>query len=172
MLPGAHLHPARPPRPTRCAGGTRPCPRPDERAAQLGLAGAAFPWRTIHGEECSGYWPAGTAAFHINADIADAVLRYLRRHRRRRRSSARSGSSCSSRPPGCGGRSATTTRHGRFRIDGVTGPDEYSAVADNNIYTNLMAQRNLASAAATLRSRHPEVADRLGVTTEETASLA
>src|SRR2546430_3462060 len=47
------------------------------RAGQLGLKGAAFPWRTIHGEECSGYWPAATAAFHINADIADAVLRYL-----------------------------------------------------------------------------------------------
>ena len=44
-----------------------------ERAAQLGLKGAAFPWRTIRGQECSGYWPAGTAAFHINADIADAV---------------------------------------------------------------------------------------------------
>ena len=48
-----------------------------ERAAQLGLAGAAFPWRTITGQECSGYWPAGTAAFHINADIADAVIRYV-----------------------------------------------------------------------------------------------
>ena len=46
------------------------------RARELHLAGAAFPWRTIHGEECSGYWPAGTAAFHVNADIADAVLRY------------------------------------------------------------------------------------------------
>ena len=46
-------------------------------AADLGLAGAAFPWRTIRGQETSGYWPAGTAAFHINADIADAVLRYL-----------------------------------------------------------------------------------------------
>ncbi|HWF24253.1 MAG TPA: family 65 glycosyl hydrolase, partial [Solirubrobacteraceae bacterium] len=48
------------------------------RAQQLGLRGAAFPWRTIAGEECSAYWPAGTAAFHINADIADAVLRYLK----------------------------------------------------------------------------------------------
>ena len=48
-----------------------------ERARQLGLAGATFPWRTITGAECSGYWPAGTAAFHINADIADAVFRYL-----------------------------------------------------------------------------------------------
>src|ERR671927_762950 len=47
------------------------------RARELRLEGAAFPWRTIHGEECSGYWPAGTAAFHINADIADAVRRYV-----------------------------------------------------------------------------------------------
>jgi trehalose/maltose hydrolase-like predicted phosphorylase len=30
--------------------------------------------------------------------------------------------------------------HGGFRIDGVTGPDEYSAVVDNNVYTNLMAE--------------------------------
>ena len=45
--------------------------------ASCGCAGAAFPWRTIRGEECSGYWPAGTAAFHINADIADAVRRYV-----------------------------------------------------------------------------------------------
>ena len=48
-----------------------------ERAAQLGLQGAAFPWRTIAGHECSGYWPAGMAAFHVNADIANAVVRYV-----------------------------------------------------------------------------------------------
>ncbi len=48
-----------------------------DHAKELGLQGAAFPWRTIHGEECSGYWPAGTAAFHINADIAAAVVKYL-----------------------------------------------------------------------------------------------
>ena len=45
-------------------------PEARQRAACLGLAGAAFPWRTIQGQECSGYWPAGTAAFHINADVA------------------------------------------------------------------------------------------------------
>ena len=48
-----------------------------QRARDLGLKGAAFPWRTIHGEECSGYWPAGTAAFHVNADIAYAMIRYV-----------------------------------------------------------------------------------------------
>ena len=36
---------------------------------------------------------------------------------------------------------------GTFHIDGVTGPDEYSAIADDNVYTNLMAARNLAGAA-------------------------
>jgi alpha,alpha-trehalose phosphorylase len=53
-----------------------------DRARELGLEGVTFPWRTIRGHECSGYWPAGTAAFHVNADIADAVRRYLGAHRR------------------------------------------------------------------------------------------
>ena len=103
--------PTRPP--TRCAGGTRRSTSRMARAEQLGFAGAAFPWRTIRGQECSGYWPAGTAAFHINADIAAAALRYVHatgdeqfdeRHRPRR---------CSWRPRGCGARSATTTRRAR-----------------------------------------------------------
>ena len=51
---------------------------------------------------------------------------------------------------------------GGFRIDGVTGPDEYSALADNNVYTNLMAQRNLR-AAADAAERHPDEARALGV---------
>ena len=80
-----------------------------ERAEQLGLSGATFPWRTIRGQECSGYWPAGTAAFHINADIADAVRRHVL-ITATPSSSARSGSSCSSPPRGCGARWATTTR--------------------------------------------------------------
>ena len=53
-----------------------------ERAAELDLAGAAFPWRTIRGQECSAYWPAGTAAWHVNADIAMAFERYRVGHRR------------------------------------------------------------------------------------------
>ena len=57
---------------------------------------------------------------------------------------------------------------GRFRIDGVTGPDEYSAIADNNVYTNLMAARNLRAAADALES-HPELARPLGVDDEEAA---
>ncbi|HET9875036.1 MAG TPA: glycosyl hydrolase family 65 protein [Mycobacterium sp.] len=136
-----------------------------ERAAQLGLAGAAFPWRTIHGEECSSYWPAGTDAFHINAAVADAVIRYCHT----------TGDDAFERDVGVElltqtARLWASLGHydvdGRFRIDGVTGPDEYSAVADNNVYTNLMAQQNLRAAADAV-ARHPDCARALGVDDEE-----
>jgi alpha,alpha-trehalose phosphorylase len=139
-----------------------------ERARELALAGATFPWRTIDGRECSGYWPAGTAAFHINADVADAVVRYL----------AASGDDAFEREAGVELLVETARlwrslghhdKHGRFRIDGVTGPDEYSALADNNVYTNLMAQRNLDAAAAAIE-RNPELAATLGVDHEESAA--
>ena len=58
---------------------------------------------------------------------------------------------------------------GSFRIDGVTGPDEYSAIADNNLYTNLMAQRNLRLAADVV-GRHADRAAELGVDPEEAAA--
>jgi alpha,alpha-trehalose phosphorylase len=139
--------------------------RARERARSLGLRGAAFPWRTIHGEECSGYWPAGAAAFHINAAIADAVERYL----------LLTEDETFARDAGVEllvetARLWQSLGHddaaGQFRIDGVTGPDEYSAIADNNVYTNLMAARNLRAAAAAIE-RHPELARPLGVDDEE-----
>jgi alpha,alpha-trehalose phosphorylase len=126
-----------------------------ERAQSLSLSGAAFPWRTIHGEECSGYWPAGTAAFHVNADVADAVRRYV----------SASEDTEFERDMGLE-LLAETARlwcslgfhddQGRFRIDGVTGPDEYSALGDNNVYTNLMAQANLQAAVEAARRHRPE----------------
>ncbi|OQD57585.1 family 65 glycosyl hydrolase [Streptomyces phaeoluteigriseus] len=139
-----------------------------ERAAQLGLSGAAFPWRTIEGSEGSAYWPAGTAAFHVNADIADAVVRYV----------AATGDTAFERDTGVELLVETARlwrslghhdAHGVFHIDGVTGPDEYSAVADDNTYTNLMARANFLSAAAAVE-RHPEEAARLGVDEEESAA--
>ncbi|MDQ1686561.1 MAG: alpha,alpha-trehalose phosphorylase [Frankiaceae bacterium] len=139
-----------------------------ERATQLGLAGGTFPWRTIHGEECSAYWPAGTAAFHVNADVADAAIRYVHA----------TGDTDFDRSTGLRLLVETARlwrslgahdRDGRFRIDGVTGPDEYSAIVDNNVYTNLMAQRNLL-AAATVAERYGDEARELGVDREEMAS--
>ncbi len=138
-----------------------------ERASQLGLQGAAFPWRTIAGEECSAYWPAGMAAFHVNADIANAVVRYVNL----------TGDEEFARGPGMDLLTHTARLwrslghhddRGRFHIDGVTGPDEYSALADNNIYTNLMAKENLV-AAADAAKRYPDRARELGVDPEESA---
>lgn len=136
-----------------------------KRAHDLGFNGAAFPWRTIRGEECSGYWPASTAAMHINADIADAVIRYV----------SATGDVEFEAAEGVDLLVETArlwtsvghmNRHGEFCIDGVTGPDEYSALMDNNVYTNLMAQQNLAE-AADAAERHKEAAKRLKVTASE-----
>ncbi len=143
-------------------------PSARDRARQLGLEGATFPWRTINGDEASGYWPAGTAAFHVNADIADAVVRYV----------AATGDDAFEAETGLEllvetarlWRSLGHHDHaGAFHIDGVTGPDEYSAIGDDNAYTNLMAQANLV-AAADAAERHPRHARALGVTDEETAA--
>lgn len=139
-----------------------------QRARALGHQGAAFPWRTIAGAECSGYWPAGTAAFHVNADIAAAVIWYVdatgdERFMREAGlellvETARLWCSLGHRD-----------RLGRFRISGVTGPDEYSALQNNNVYTNLMAQQNL-EAAAEAALRFEDEASALGVDREEAAA--
>src|SRR6195256_2081244 len=139
-----------------------------ERAAQLDLDGATFPWRTIRGQECSAYWPAGTAAWHINADIAMAFERY------------RIVTGDNSLEADCGLKVLVETarlwlslghhdRHGVWHVDGVTGPDEYTAVVRDNIFTNLMAAHNLRTAAEAC-ARHAEAAHAMGVTTEETAA--
>jgi alpha,alpha-trehalose phosphorylase len=139
-----------------------------ERAEELDLAGAAFPWRTIHGEECSAYWPAGTAAWHVNADIAMAFERY------------RVVTGDDSLEAECGLVVLVETarlwlslghhdRHGVWHLDGVTGPDEYTALVRDNVFTNLMAAHNLVTAAEACE-RHPELAEELNVTTEEMAA--
>jgi trehalose/maltose hydrolase-like predicted phosphorylase len=139
-----------------------------ERAAELDLAGAAFPWRTIRGQECSGYWPAGTAAWHINADIAMAFERY------------RVVTGDDSLEIDCGLAVLVETarlwmslghhdRHRVWHLDGVTGPDEYTAVVRDNVFTNLMAAHNLRAAAQACR-RHPDAAYAMGVSSEETAA--
>jgi len=139
-----------------------------DRAAQLGLRGATFPWRTIRGEECSAYWPAGTAAWHVNADVAAAFERY------------RVVTGDESLEAECGLDVLVETarlwlslghhdRHGVWHVDGATGPDEYTAVVRDNVFTNLMAAHNLRTSAAAC-ARNPEASHRLGVTTEEMAA--
>ena len=132
-------------------------PQARAKARRLGLPGAVFPWRTIGGEECSGYLPAGTAALHITADIAHAVVRYVEA----------TGDARFEREAGVPLLVETARmwaslgyhderRGGRFSIDGVTGPDEYSVLVDNNLYTNLMAQANLRAAADAVERHGPD----------------
>jgi alpha,alpha-trehalose phosphorylase len=139
-----------------------------ERAVQLGLRGALFPWRTIRGEECSGYWPAGTAALHINADIARAVQLYVDVTLDGEFSRGE-GLELLVETARLWASHGYHDADGRFRIDGVTGPDEYSALEDNNVYTNLLARDNLRWAAAAAE-RHPPEAGRLGVDDGEIAT--
>jgi alpha,alpha-trehalose phosphorylase len=123
------------------------------RARELGYRGATFPWRTINGEEASAYYAAGTAQYHINADIAYALRKYVEV----------SGDEEFLRRYGAEILVETARlwhdlgffserKGGRFCINGVTGPDEYTAVVNNNYFTNLMARENLRYAVHTVRA--------------------
>jgi alpha,alpha-trehalose phosphorylase len=130
-------------------------------ARQLGHRGAMFPWRTISGEEASAYYAAGTAQYHINADIMYALRKYVQA----------TGDELFLQD--CGAEMLVETarlwldlgfysdgKGGEFCINAVTGPDEYNTVVNNNAYTNLMARENLRYAAQTveaLRATTPDV---------------
>ena len=106
--------------------------------------------------------------FHINADIADAVSRYLDATQDAK-FETEVGLELLVETARLWRSLGQHDAMGHFRIEGVTGPDEYSAIKDNNVYTNLMAQRNLACAAAAV-AQLPTEAAALGVSTEEAAS--
>ena len=128
-------------------------PQARARARELGHRGAMFPWRTISGEEASAYYAAGTAQYHINADIMYALRKYVQA----------TGDESFLLDYGAEMLVETArlwadlgfyseTKGGKFCINGVTGPDEYNAVVNNNAYTNLMARENLRYAAQVVES--------------------
>lgn len=139
--------------------------RAQSRAHTLGLAGAAFPWRTINGDETSAYWPAGTAAFHLNADIARA-FEYYRLTTGDHTLDREHGSNVLFETARLWMTLGHHDRAGLWHVQGVTGPDEYTAVIDCNVFTNLMAARNLRSADEACE-RNPDLAEQAGVTVEE-----
>ncbi|WP_298838780.1 glycoside hydrolase family 65 protein [Clostridium sp.] len=113
-----------------------------ERARELGhKKGAAYPWRTMIGKECSAYFPAGTAQYHINGDIAYSYIQYY----------LATGDIDFIKEYGAEVIFETARiwleighfHKGLFKIDTVTGPDEYTAIVNNNYYTNIMAKYNL-----------------------------
>lgn len=145
------------------------------RARELSQKGALFPWRTISGQEASAYYAAGTAQYHIDADIAYALSQYV----------------------GATGDEEFLAREAvdifvetarmwadlgfwrdesrrTFHVHGVTGPDEYTTVVNDNLYTNVLARFNLRRAARAvweLQRDAPEAYDdlvrRTGLTADE-----
>ncbi|MCF7915576.1 MAG: beta-phosphoglucomutase [Spirochaetaceae bacterium] len=124
------------------------------RAKELSQTGALFPWRTINGHEASSYYPAGTAQYHIDADIAYGIKKYLQisgnedflsRAVEILIETARLWADLGEYIP---------QKDGSFCINGVTGPDEYTALVNNNYYTNVMAQDNLEFAIEALGMLH------------------
>lgn len=134
-----------------------------KQARELNQKGAMFPWRTINGEEASAYYAAGTAQYHINADIMYALKKYVHATGDEEFLHAYGAEMLIETArlwSDLGFFSQANDKKGKFCIHGVTGPDEYNTVVNNNTYTNLMARENLQYAAATietLRENHPEV---------------
>ncbi len=129
-----------------------------ERAALLDLRGALFPWRTINGDEASALYQAGTAQYHINADIAYAIRRYV---------DVRGDTGFLA---DVGAEILVETARmwedlgfygddEHFHLHGVTGPDEYTTVVNDNAFTNLMARLNLHYAATAVRLLEAESPD-------------
>jgi len=140
------------------------------RAKELGHRGAMFPWRTIGGEEASAYYAAGTAQYHINADIMYALRKYVQ--------------ATGDEPflQNFGAEMLVETarlwadlgfysdaKQGKFCINGVTGPDEYNAVVNNNAYTNLMARENLRYAIEVIESLQATEPDAYNALVHKTA---
>ena len=145
-------------------------PQARARAKELGHRGAMFPWRTISGEEASAYYAAGTAQYHINADIMYALRKYVQA----------TGDEAFLRDFGAEMLVETArlwldlgfysaAKGGKFCINGITGPDEYNAVVNNNAYTNLMARENLHYAIQVIQSLHATEPDAYNALAHKTA---
>ena len=138
-----------------------------ERAAEVAQRGALFPWRTINGQEASAYYAAGTAQYHIDADVSYALSQYVGATGDYEFldeqavdilvETARLWADLGFFRDGEDGEPA-------FHIHGVTGPDEYTTVVDDNLFTNVMARFNLRRASEAvrfLRDNRPEAYARM-----------
>ncbi len=129
-------------------------PKARERARELNQRGALFPWRTINGDEASAYYAAGTAQYHIDADVAYAFAQYVDvtgdqdfQHRDGVRVLVETARLWAD----LGFWRHMADGSASFHINGVTGPDEYTTVVNNNMFTNVMARYNLRRACRAVR---------------------
>ncbi|WP_114856430.1 glycoside hydrolase family 65 protein [Brachybacterium sp. YJGR34] len=129
-------------------------PKARERARELNQRGALYPWRTINGDEASAYYAAGTAQYHINADVAYAFSQYVDVTGDldfQRREGVEVLVETARMWADLGFWRLTPDGRSSFHIHGVTGPDEYTTVVNNNMFTNVMARHNLRRAARAVR---------------------
>jgi len=134
-----------------------------ERAVEMDQLGALFPWRTINGEEASAYYAAGTAQYHINAAVAFAIERYLTATKDVDYLAAE-GAEILVEMARLFADLGFYGTDGEFHIHGVTGPDEYTTVVNDNTYTNVMAACSLeyaANAIEWLGAERPDELDAL-----------
>ena len=137
-------------------------PKARERARELNQRGALFPWRTINGDEASAYYAAGTAQYHIDADVAYAFAQYVDvtgdldfQHRDGVQVLVETARMWAD----LGFWRMTADGSASFHINGVTGPDEYTTVVDNNLFTNVMARANLHAAVTVVLEMARRVPD-------------
>ena len=140
-----------------------------QRAREVNEQGALFPWRTIDGEAASAYYAAGTAQYHINGDIMYALQHYVEvTGDQEFLFAAGAEMLVETARMWYGLGFFSERREGKFCLHGVTGPDEYTTVVDNNLYTNLIAQNNLSYAAATLTTLREKDPTRFAAVTRRT----
>jgi alpha,alpha-trehalose phosphorylase len=125
------------------------------RAREMAQRGALFPWRSINGEEASAYYAAGTAQYHINADVSHAIRKYVD-VRGDHDFLAEVGAEILVETARLWEDLGFYGEDGCFHIHGVTGPDEYTTVVNDNAFTNLMARLNLNYAASSVRTMKEE----------------
>lgn len=114
-----------------------------ERSVMMGhKTGAKIPWRTIAGTECSAYFPAGSAQYHINADVAYAYIQYYL-FTKDIDFVKQAGFEVIFETARIWLEIGHFDKDNQFKIPAVTGPDEYSAIVNNNFYTNAMARYHL-----------------------------
>lgn len=148
-----------------------------ENAKLLGhRKGALYPWRTITGVECSGYFPSGSAAYHINGAIAYAIVQYYLTTKDTDYLLAQ-GLEILLETARLWLDTGTYDRTGSFRIHTVTGPDEYTCMVDNNYYTNATAKNNLSWAAKLFQQHREdpkarELAEKIGLTDSEIDAMS
>ena len=154
----------------------RTLPYARENARAMGhRRGALYPWRTIMGTECSGYFPSGTAAYHINGAVASAVISYYLASDDRD-FMVEAGAEILIETARLWADMGVWYK-GSFHLNEVTGPDEYTCMVNDNYYTNAIARYNLEWAEKAIRLLQEsadgrEVLERLHVTPDEAEEFA